>query len=316
MKQVSNLLLKTARQLFDDLDERQSFVDAVIDGQSLDPSIIWTKAKPTESPFQVKRPYGWQPEFVDRLVDNQAPSQHSLHQSGHYYCFDSSAVFAASPLLDVPIQTSLAIDMCAAPGGKSMFTWRALRPRRLLCNEVKTKQVGGLIANLKRCGVSPSAVLHNDSRVFAEVIPATAQVVVVDAPCSKQAVLAKGGQSPGCFHPVYIQKQVKRQQRILTNSVQLVAPEGYLLYSTTTFAPEENEAIVEWLLETFPQFQPVVVDRLTKYQSTLSDVPCYRLFPQSGLGAGAFTALLKNTRTGVTRSIPQTFFDQPSVTLL
>jgi hypothetical protein len=68
-----------------------------------------------------------------------------------------------------------------------------------------------------------------------------------------------------------------------------------LVYVTCAYSFEENERVGEWLLSKFPQFQPQVVPHLAEYQSHLTELPCYRMFPQDRLGAGAFTMLLHNT---------------------
>ncbi|MEN9216025.1 MAG: hypothetical protein Q6K90_01730, partial [Gloeomargarita sp. HHBFW_bins_162] len=72
---------------------------------------------------------------------------------------------------------------------------------------------------------------------------------------------------------------------------QLVKPGGYLAYMTCTYSPEENEENCRWFQHHFPQFQSVRVPILTERQSHLADFPCYRLWPQAGMGAGAFTCL-------------------------
>jgi 16S rRNA C967 or C1407 C5-methylase (RsmB/RsmF family) len=141
-------------------------------------------------------------------------------------------------------------------------------------------------------------------------------VVIVDAPCSGQSLLAKGAKAPGCFHPVTINKNANRQKRILANAAQLVAPQGYLAYMTCTYSVEENEQVIEWLLERFPRLRPVVIPHLATHQSSLSSLPCYRLWPQTGLGAGAFTILLQNTEMDVPQAIPFDFFQQPGMVQL
>ncbi|MBE9031571.1 RsmB/NOP family class I SAM-dependent RNA methyltransferase [filamentous cyanobacterium LEGE 11480] len=316
MKKVSNLLLKTSCQLFNVPSERQVFVDALVSPQPFHPAILWTRSRPAEMPFNLVAPLPWQPEFVDRLALDQQPSQHPLHQAGEFYCLDFSSVFVAMPMCQLASPPAVLIDVCAAPGGQTIFAWRSLQPLQLLSNEPMSKRIGALITNLQRAQIKPVFALRSDSNILAEVIPQTAQVVVVNAPCSRQTLLAKGGESPGCFHPVNIAKNATRQKRILANAAQLVAPQGHLVYSTKTYTPDENERVVEWFLAHYPQFQPIVVERLTSYQSSLTNIPSYRLFPQSGLGAGAFTVLLQNTQDGVARKIPATFFEHPSVTLL
>lgn len=304
MSSVSQLLFKLSQKLFDDAIDRDAFVQALANPQPYPSCILWLKPRPELMPFAVEPPLPWQPEFVDRLAIGTSPGAHPLHESGHYYCLDFSSVFAASVLMALPNRPRVAIDVCAAPGGKSIFAWRLLKPEQLICNETIGKRVGMLIGNLKRCGVSPAIALSTDPSHLALRLPQTADLVVVDAPCSGQSLLAKGGKAEGCFHPVTIKQNAQRQKRIVANAAQLVAAGGYLVYTTCTFAPEENEQVGQWLLRKFPQFEARPVEHLTAYQSHLTDVPCYRIWPQAKLGAGAFAILFRNTDKGEALALP------------
>jgi 16S rRNA C967 or C1407 C5-methylase (RsmB/RsmF family) len=303
MEKPSNLLLKVARRLFDDADEQAKFIEALVNPKPFAPCILWCQDKPEISPFAVETPTPWQPEFVDRLQIGEKPGQHPLHQQGYFYCLDFSSVFAASVLLTINQPVPLVFDMCAAPGGKSVFAWKALQPDLLISNEVIGKRLGMLISNLKRCQIQPSCVVNRDSSIFAEMFAESSNLVLVDAPCTGQSLLAKGEKAPGCFHHTAINKSANRQKRIIANSAQVIAPQGYLVYMTCTYSPEENEQVCEWFLARFPQFQAVEVSHLSKYQSHLTSIPCYRMFPQDGLGAGAFTVLFKNMNEGDAKQI-------------
>ncbi|MGA7938218.1 MAG: RsmB/NOP family class I SAM-dependent RNA methyltransferase [Kovacikia sp.] len=313
MDKPSNLLLKLSQRLFEDSGERELFVDCLLHPKPFHPSLFWSGEKPAVSPFEVEPPLPWQPQFVDRLAIGQKPGQHPLHDQGAFYCLDFSSIFAASPLLTLPPAVNLIVDVCASPGGKSIFAWVALHPQLLLSNEVIGKRTAQLIANLKRCRVNPAIVLRLDSKILAEEIPQTAQVVLVDAPCTGQSLIAKGGKAPGCFHPVPINSNANRQKRILANSAQLVAPQGYLAYMTCTYSPEENEQVAHWFLERFPQFRAIAVPHLLPNQSHLTGLPCYRMFPQKGFGAGAFTILFQNLETGEASALPPGFLDRPDL---
>ncbi len=293
MNEPSKLLLKLSQRLFDHLEQQMQFVDAITHPKPFHPCILWTRSKPTEVVFQPEPPLDWQPAFVDRLAYAEKPGQHPLHAEGYFYCLDFSSVFAISPLLTLPRSLRQVIDVCASPGGKSLFAWTALQPQQMICNETIGKRMGALRSNLNRCGIEAIA-LSLDPSVLAERYPQTADLVLVDAPCTGQSLLAKGGKAPGCFHPVSINKNANRQKRILANSAQMVAPQGYLAYMTCAYSPEENEQVSEWFLQRFPQFQPLEVPHLQEWRSTLTSLPCYRIFPQSGLGAGAFTILFQN----------------------
>ncbi|MEG4109479.1 RsmB/NOP family class I SAM-dependent RNA methyltransferase [Microcoleus sp. S13_C5] len=309
MESPSNLLLKLSRSLFADTAEQEKFIQAVINPQAFNPAILWLQPKQTENPFTVEIPVSWQPHFVDRLALESQPGKHSLHQTGHYYCLDFSSIFAASTLLTIPQPIKLILDMCAAPGGKSIFAWKTLKPELLLCNEVIGKRMGMLISNLRRCQIKPSAAANVDSKILAEKMPQTANLVIVDAPCTGQSLLAKGDKAPGCFHHVTINSNAKRQKRILANSAKIVAPQGYLAYMTCTYSTAENEQVSEWLLSKFPDFGPVTVPHLEKYRSHLTAIPCYRMWPQDRLGAGAFTVLFQNTSDGERNQLPADFRD-------
>lgn len=316
MEKPSNLLLKLSRQLFSDEHEQEKLVDSLMNPQPFNPCILWCKTKPEDIPFEVEAALEWQPEFVDRLTLGQKPGKHSLHNEGYFYCLDFSSVFAISVLKTIKQEIHLIFDMCASPGGKSISAWRQFHPTQLISNEVIGKRIGALISNFKRCQISPAIVVNQDSKILAEAIPKSADLVLVDAPCSGQSLIAKGEKNPGCFHPVNINKNANRQKRIIANSAQLVAPQAYLVYMTCTYSLEENEQVLDWLLERFPQFQPIEVPHLSQFQSHLSQKFCYRIFPQSQLGAGAFTVLLKNTEAGQPRSIPDAFFNQSRLTVL
>jgi 16S rRNA C967 or C1407 C5-methylase (RsmB/RsmF family) len=303
MEKPSNLLLKVSRRLFENTDEQAKFIDALVNPKPFLPSILWCQDKPEISPFSVETPTHWQPKFVDRLHLGEKPGQHLFHQQGYFYCLDFSSVFAASILLTINQSVSLVFDMCAAPGGKSVFAWKALQPDLIISNEVIGKRLGMLISNLKRCQIKPSGVVNRDSSIFAEILPSSSDLVIVDAPCTGQSLLAKGEKAPGCFHSTSINKSANRQKRIIANSAQVVSLQGYLAYMTCTYSPEENEQVCEWFLERFPQFQAVEVSHLSKYQSHLTHIPCYRMFPQDGLGAGAFTVLFKNTAEGESNKV-------------
>jgi len=323
----SKLLLKFSHHLFSDPALETQFVEALLSPQPFQPCILWCQPKPAELEWAIAPPLPWQPSFIDRLEMGAKPGRSPLHQQGYFYCLDFSSVFAVSTLLSLPTPIELALDMCASPGGKGIFAWVALQPQQLISNEVIGKRMGALVSNLRRCLVPDKAgdqagdqdgrsaiALSLDSKILAAELPGVADLVIVDAPCTGQSLLAKGEKNPGCFHPVTINKNANRQKRILANSAQLVAPQGYLAYMTCAYSAEENEAVSEWFLERFPQFQPLVVPHLSQYQSHLTPMPCYRMFPQDGLGAGAFTILFQNQETGEKTALLEDFLERSRFT--
>jgi 16S rRNA C967 or C1407 C5-methylase (RsmB/RsmF family) len=128
MGQPSNLLLKLSRKLFSQEDERIAFVEALTHPRGFSSAIAWTKPRPKDVPFEVLPPLPWQPDSVDRLAVGERAGQHPLHDEGYYYCLDFSSIFEASVLraLSQPVETVL--DLCAAPGGKSLLARAILKP--------------------------------------------------------------------------------------------------------------------------------------------------------------------------------------------
>lgn len=304
MPACSNLLKKLSRELFSQPCDAEEFVAQFSKELKLGQALVWTGARQS-GPWSVLPPLPWQPDFIERLGPGQKPGKHPWHADGLFYCLDFSSVFSAFPYIALRQQLSapLVCDVCAAPGGKGILAAMSLKPELLVSNEVIKKRTGALISNLKRCRIGGALVTSIDSSGLARLCKGAFDLVIVDAPCSGQSLLVRGERSPGCFHPATINLNSNRQKRILANSAALVAPGGYLSYMTCTFSRRENEGVLEWLMKKFPCFKPVTVDGFSAYQSHLAEFPCYRLWPQLGLGAGAFTAIFQNEEDGPAGSL-------------
>lgn len=288
-------LEKLANAVTSSCEEKSKFIAAfnAIDDQPQ--GVIWTAPRPQESPFEIdKNPPEWLPSFVDFLAPGQRPGKHQLHETGNFYVLDRSSIFEASVLALVDLDSESKIcDLCAAPGGKTIFASQLLDYGELICNEVAGKRVAALISNLKRCRIANAQVTSHDPKYLADVVPELFDLVLVDAPCSGQSLYLKGQGEAGAFHPLNISRNAKRQRRILNCAAALVKPGGYLAYMTCTFSPQENEENLDYLLERYPEFSALEVCHLAAYRSQLTQNYCYRLLPGSRLGAGGFTAVCK-----------------------
>jgi 16S rRNA C967 or C1407 C5-methylase (RsmB/RsmF family) len=299
---LRRLVLKQALRLRPgDTHWQEAFTNAVLSGQADQPALFWLRDE--QHPFAVEHLTSWQPNWVEALV---APfsqiGKHPLYASGAYYPLDFSSLASVSTLLTITEPLHSVLDLCSAPGGKGLFAWRALRPERLVCNEVIGKRAGALISNLTRCHAIGSSVTRLDPAQIAVAAKEAFDLVLVDAPCTGQSLIARGTPAAGAFQPNVIATNMTRQRRILANAAAAVAPGGYLSYMTCTYSREENEKNVEWLLRRFPKFSAVEVPHLLPQRSWLAEFPCYRISPQDGLGAGGFTALLRSSDTGLAKS--------------
>ncbi len=288
-------LSRLANELFDDdPDQRSAFVAAMTQPREYAPAVCWMQPRPSDSALHCLPRLAWQPPMIDRLSPGQRPGQTELHAAGAFYCLDPSSVFCASVLSAIDSPVTRMIDLCAAPGGKAIVGWSLLQPAQLLANEVIGKRLGSLISNLQRCRLTGTWVTSADPSRLAIAAPQSADVVLVDAPCSGQSLTVRGKPVAGAFHPATINMNANRQRRILAAAARMLAPGGYLAYMTCTFSLKENERNVGWLLEHEPWLESVEVPALTQFRSPHSDHFTYRLWPQSGIGSGGFTALLRH----------------------
>jgi 16S rRNA C967 or C1407 C5-methylase (RsmB/RsmF family) len=285
---------RVVEALSDDVVWREGFFTALADGDRGLTAVSWITGKNPGGLYELesRRP-AWLPEWIDVVAKDVRVGVLPAHDAGEFYLLDVSSTFALAPLADLDTRGGLLIDVCAAPGGKGIVAQRYCQPEVLIGNEVIRKRTAQLISNYKRCSIDPALVTSVDPKLIARLLESKARVVIVDAPCSGQALILKGMSAPGAFHPTTIAMNERRQRRILAESSKLVMPGGYLLYSTCTFSPEENERNVEWFIERFPELHAIEVGALDAFRSTLSEQPTYRLYPQGCFGAGAFCCLLK-----------------------
>ncbi len=289
---VPRFLQKLASNLFDTASLQDNFLTHFANPTLKESCLIWM-GEPDLAAQTFSLPLKW----VTSPIPSIDPGKHPLHDAGAYYVLDASSVLEASVLLGVTESVRHVVDVCAAPGGKSLFAWRLFHPEFLLSNETIDHRLKMLISNLKRCGVAPSSASCLTPQGLKTRFAGSFDVVIVDAPCSGQSLLVRGDKALGCFHPRVIGMNSRRQKKILAESAGLVAGGGALAYMTCTFSRDENEDVIDWFLERFPDFKAVSVSHLAPYQSHLTEKPMYRFWPGDQMGSGGFATLLQNTAT-------------------
>ena len=230
-----------------------------------------------------------------------------LFHAGAYYMQEPSASSAVSVL--APQKGEKVLDMCAAPGGKSTQIAAALDGTGLLwCNEYVRARARILQQNIERCGVRNAVVSNADSSDLAAHLLGFFDRVLVDAPCSGEGMFRKEPDALSGWSEEAVKMCAARQREILHNAAQTVASGGVLVYSTCTFAPEENECTVAWFLETHPEFVPQRTDatfgregfsvqQVAPFDQTVSfdrydPAACRRIFLTDG-GEGHFVAAFR-----------------------
>ena len=258
--------------------------------------------------LQPTKPIPWY-SLAGRAIDpGVKPSRQLNYFAGDYYLQDAGSLLALAacgadnPRLveqeDSRPDAPLVCDLCAAPGGKSTALLESIMNSAspggggfLLANEPIRSRVASLSYNLSRCGSDRYAICSLDPDELATRLGGVFDLVLVDAPCSGQALLSKGRQSASALSSRQVEHSAARQSRILDAATRLLRDSGRIVYSTCTFAEAENEGQIARLVDRHQLF-PVEVDRLRDYSS--GSVPaCYRLWPHRHECAGSFAASLR-----------------------
>lgn len=145
------------------------------------------------------------------------------------------------------------MDICAAPGGKSMLA--AEQGARVLARDVSDAKAALIEENRKRMQLADVSVEVFDAVWTDKTYRERADVLIMDVPCSGLGVMGKKRDIKYHVSPEGMQSITKLQKQIVEHSWQYVKPGGILLYSTCTVNPAENEEMVRWIVEHFP-FEP------------------------------------------------------------
>jgi NOL1/NOP2/fmu family ribosome biogenesis protein len=184
-----------------------------------------------------------------------------------------------------------ALDLCAAPGGKSTLLAGFLPPGSLLvANEVIRQRVKVLRENMEKWGAVNVAITQADPEEYRQ-LPGWFDLVLVDAPCSGEGLFRKDPAAIQEWSPEHVEFCYGRQRRILSAAVETLRPGGVLLYSTCTYNPWENDGIVQWMLESF-SLEKMDIPIPAEW-NIVSSGSGYHFYPHRVRGEGFFLSILR-----------------------
>ncbi|MEQ8329318.1 MAG: hypothetical protein RH859_02520 [Longimicrobiales bacterium] len=245
------------------------------------------------------RPLPGMPDFF-QVEEEPYPVTFTLeHWMGLIYVQQASTGVAAPALAPAPGERVL--DLCSAPGGKTCHAAELMEDRgSLVAVDVSEPRIRGLLGNVYRLGYTNVMVVAGDGRRLPE--EALFDRVLVDAPCSGEGTLRKRGGEPPRQSRSFLGFVTSAQEALLRKAVRVTRPGGTILYVTCTFAPEENEAVVDAVLRD----EPVVLEPLdlpvahapglTAWEGRTYDPSlegAARIYPQHLDSGGLFLARLR-----------------------
>lgn len=221
-----------------------------------------------------------------------------LFHAGCYYVQEASSMFVARALRQYSSSSPIvALDLCAAPGGKSTLMRSVLPESSLLvANEVIRNRSQILAENLVKWGNAGVVVTNNDPADFSGLTH-TFDVILTDVPCSGEGMFRKDPVAVAEWSLDNVAICWQRQRRIVSDIWPSLKPGGLLLYSTCTFNTKEDEENVRWICDELGA-EVLSVDTETAWNVTGNllegtDFPVYRFLPHRTKGEGFFLAVLR-----------------------
>lgn len=232
------------------------------------------------------------------------PGKHPYHEAGVYYIQEPSAMAPAEYLGVRPGERVL--DLCAAPGGKSTQIGASLKGEGIfIANEIHPTRAKILSENIERMGIQNALVTNETPESLAEYFIEYFDRILVDAPCSGEGMFRKNEDAGAEWSPENVVLCAKRQAGILDCAASMLRPGGRIVYSTCTFAPDENEGSVSRFLERHPEFFIVKVEKRNGMSGGVPEwtknpakgiEDTIRLWPHKLEGEGHYLAVLEKSK--------------------
>jgi len=263
-------------------------------------------------------PVPWCKEGYEYLQEVR-PAKSILYNAGLFYIQEPSAMSPAAILRPRPGQRVL--DICAAPGGKSVQLATYMRSGEeqfpshggvLVSNDISPSRSRALVKNLEMAGVTNAVVLTEKPNRLASRFAEYFDCILVDAPCSGEGMFRRDPDAAKAYTANKPESCAAMQQDILRHVAQMLRPGGRLVYSTCTFNPLENEGTVSSFLAAHPEYELLPIDHaglglcpgqgkwVTGVDAEIASALKHtaRIWPHNSPGEGHFVALMTKAKTG------------------
>ena len=232
-----------------------------------------------------------------------------LLHAGCYYVQEASSMFVTHVLRSVGYEYKSALDMCAAPGGKSTAL-RSVLPDDcvLISNEPMGNRAQILLENITKWGAPNCIVTNNYPRDFrrsatkgdaclSKKAKLKFDLILCDVPCSGEGMMRKDPGAIAEWSPQNVEKCWQLQREIVADAWECLNPGGLFIYSTCTYNTKENEENIQWILDNYDaEVLDIPVDPSWQITGSLLPGfthPVYRFIPGITRGEGLFVCALR-----------------------
>lgn len=199
------------------------------------------------------------------------------------------------------------LDLCAAPGGKTTELGARLKGKGVLvCNDISNSRAKALLKNVELFGIRNAVVISEAPDKLAEKFDGYFDRILVDAPCSGEGMFRKSHAIVKNWEQYGVDYYAKLQRQIMPSAIRMLKPGGYMIFSTCTFSPEEDEGTLDFICGNYPEMEvvPAIDFDSDKYEGFAHGYGKYsdaiRIFPHKVRGEGHFVALLHKKDTSET----------------
>lgn len=219
-------------------------------------------------------------------------------QNGCYYPQESSSMIIAwlTKYLNSKSSLDLILDLCAAPGGKTLLLADTLTDSLVISNEVDPWRNQVLQQNITKWK-SKNIICTRHKPAEFNHLKDLFDLILVDAPCSGEGMFCKDPDSIAHWSPKNVEICQSRQKQILYDIFASLKVGGYIIYSTCTLNTQENEDVINWLTSTLPCKLEIIGDlpEDANHQFVQLQEGCYHLIPPFSKGEGLFFAVIRKT---------------------
>lgn len=214
------------------------------------------------------------------------PGIHPYHELGAYYIQEPAAMSVIPLASNVLSHAKVIIDLCAAPGGKTIQAATLAPQAKIIACEIDKKRAGILYENVERLGLTNIVVVNCPPEKLIPLFQHTADVIIADMPCSGEGMFRKESFAITDWSPAKVATCVQLQDNLLKVADQLIKENGSILYSTCTYNRDENEDILNKFISSYPYH--------IQYFK--------RFYPHEFDGEGQTAALLQRTTANPSRN--------------